>query len=172
MGIFGDLADIFLPEIAGGIGRGIERRIGGGGGGPAPFPVPFPPAPIFVPGSNAPIGSPFPVSFPNEFTPIDRDPGDVPFLPGFAEDAFRQGGGCDSLFFTSQSSPTVRARRMITVTNPATGKIHFYENKGKPLAFSSDMRAVRRLRKLGGQARRVVSTTVTTTRRRRVTRKR
>ena len=170
MGIFGELADIFLPEIAGGIGRGIERRIGGGGGGPAPFPVPTSQPPVFIPGRSAPVGQPFPVSFPNEFTPVDQ-PGDVPFLPGFVEEAFRGSGGCDSLFFTSTSSPTVRARRQITVMNPATGKIHFYENKGKPLAFSSDMRAVRRLRRLAGQARRVVSTTVTTSRRRRVTRR-
>jgi len=171
MGIFGDLADIFLPEIAGGIGRGIERRIGGGGGGPAPFPVPFPPQPILVPSQRAPIGQPLPINFQDAFIGQSDAPGDVPFLPEFLEERFRGSGACDSLFFTSQSSPTVRARRMITVTNPATGKIHFYENKGKPLAFSSDMRAVRRLRKLGGQARRVVSTSITTTRRRRVTRR-
>ncbi len=48
----------------------------------------------------------------------------------------------------------IRARSLVEVTNPISGKKSWYRNVGRPILFSGDLRACRRVRKIAGRARR------------------
>ena len=48
----------------------------------------------------------------------------------------------------------IRARSLVEVVNPITGKKSWYRNVGRPILFSGDLRACKRVRKIAGRARR------------------
>ena len=56
--------------------------------------------------------------------------------------------------FTRGRSSGIRPARLVIVPHPETGEPVFFGNLGKPLLFSRDMSAARRVRKLAGRARR------------------
>lgn len=53
-----------------------------------------------------------------------------------------------------QTPAGLRARSLVEVVNPYTGKKSWYRNVGRPILFSGDLRACRRVRKIAGRARR------------------
>lgn len=53
-----------------------------------------------------------------------------------------------------QTSAGLRARSLVEVVNPITGKKSWYRNVGRPILFSGDLRSCRRVRKIAGRARR------------------
>ncbi len=50
--------------------------------------------------------------------------------------------------------PTVRARHLVRVTNPVTGRDVWYRNVGRPILFAGDIRTCRRVEKVARLARR------------------
>jgi len=69
------------------------------------------------------------------------------------------GGGGDvelpfggSIFRTTMSG--VRARSLVEVVNPATGRKTWFRNVGRPILFSGDLRACKRVNKVAARARR------------------
>ncbi len=68
---------------------------------------------------------------------------DLPDLPGIAPGGiFRVVG------------PTIRARHLVRVTNPMTGRDVWYRNVGRPILFAGDLRTCRRVEKVARLARR------------------
>lgn len=71
-------------------------------------------------------------------------------LPGI--DIF-QGGGCPTMPFTSAAASGVRAATF-GVPHPVTGRWTWFKPAGRPLLWSGDLSACRRVRKIAGRARR------------------
>jgi len=65
------------------------------------------------------------------------------------------GGGagvfCDQVF--TQGPTTVRAARTVIVQNPASGKLHWYRNMGRPVLWSGDIATCKRVDKIARKAR-------------------
>ncbi len=71
---------------------------------------------------------------------------------------------CSSLFEPTCHG-TLRAAREVTAINPQTGKIHFFKNAGRPVLWSSDLAAAKRVRKVASKAARSMPRRRTTRRR-------
>ena len=63
-----------------------------------------------------------------------------------------QGVPCPTLFVPTRQA--MRAVTMFRITNPATGADVWYRNAGRPLLWSGDFAAVKRVRKVAGKAHR------------------
>lgn len=63
-----------------------------------------------------------------------------------------QGAVCPTLFVPARSA--LRAVRMFRITNPSTGADVWYRNAGRPILWSGDFAAVKRVRRVAGKARR------------------
>lgn len=92
-------------------------------------------------------------------------------VPGLSLDLSLGGGGALSggggeLFQMTQGAG-VRARSLVRATNPATGNDVWFKNVGKPILFSGELTACKRVNKIAARARRASPRRRTTTRRRR-----
>jgi len=61
-------------------------------------------------------------------------------------------GQCAQLF-RAGGVATARPMRTIIAINPGTGKPEFWEHKGRPILYTSDLRAAKRVRKIARRAR-------------------
>jgi len=61
-------------------------------------------------------------------------------------------GVCPPLFVPTTSA--LRAVRMFRITNPSNGQDVWYRNAGRPILWSGDFAAVKRVRRVAGKARR------------------
>lgn len=79
-------------------------------------------------------------------------------LPGGAMVPQLRSGQANPIFTTFQNTATgavtCRARSTFEVVNPCTGSTVFYRNMGRPLLWSGDLTAARRVRKAASKARR------------------
>ena len=139
--------------------------------GGRPFQMPtFAPRQL-PPGLTGPAGAPFPGRA--EGAPYVQQAGLteglLPMIPqigqgiGSAID-WLQGQDCPQMFVPTQS--TIRARHLVQVQNPQTGTTHWYRNVGRPILFSGDLRAAKRVRKVASMARRASPRKRTYTRKR------
>lgn len=60
-----------------------------------------------------------------------------------------------------------RAKSRVITVNPVTGSLTYYKNMGKPILYSGDLAACKRVRKIAARARRASPRPRTTTKRRR-----
>ncbi len=74
-------------------------------------------------------------------------------LASEALDAFQNGGGMGGQFFTATASGA-RAVSLVMLPNPVTGKPTFFKHAGRPILFSGDLTAAKRVNKLAMRARR------------------
>lgn len=119
-------------------------RVGGG----------FFPRTSFLPGGTPIIGRDF-------ATPGDTNVGLIGQIAEFI------GGGTPALslgngngaacptgaLFRTGAAATARPMRTIVAINPATGRPEFWEHKGRPVLYTSDLRAAKRVRKIASRAR-------------------
>lgn len=128
--------------------------LGGGGGLEPPAAVgqaaPFPQAEFLPQGAAVPAAMETGTIF--DLVPpamdalgqiMESGPGGAP-MPGFlpSEDVFVPG------------NMAMRARRELHAINPATGAIHTYKNMGRPVLYSGDLAACKRVNKIARRARR------------------
>lgn len=74
---------------------------------------------------------------------------DVPFV-----DVTAQGQCPPGVFLKQGASTSLRFRPEIIVEHPTTGAVRTYRNMGRPLLYSGDLSASRRVNKIAGRARR------------------
>lgn len=123
--------------------------------------APLPPATMLpsriLPFSPAPLG-PIPGGSLMPAFPVTRAAFDVGTSGGgfFGELTERLGGaiGGQTTFFR-QGGPVARAVPLIMVPNPVTGAPTFFKHAGRPILFSGDLIACKRVARLASRARRV-----------------
>jgi len=90
-------------------------------------------------------------------------PGGMSFVPteqggiggylGNLTTAVAGGGACPTAPFASSSMAGPRAQTFV-VANPVTGRAVWFKPAGRPILWSGDLSACRRVRKVAGRARR------------------
>lgn len=60
--------------------------------------------------------------------------------------------GCAQMF-KAGGAAIARPQRLLVALNPMTGRPEFWEHKGRPVLYSSDLRAAKRVRKIARKAR-------------------
>lgn len=176
-GIFKDFAEAAIPALASRAARKLEgaprtgRAVqppvvmpGRVGAGPGAFVMPP------LPGGRVGINpNPNPNRLPSFLNPgvnmAIAMPGGAPLRQanvlgglgsviggGLGALALTGGGSCPSLFRPSSSS--VRPASLVIAEHPETGAPVFFKNAGRPILFSSDLSAAKRVNKLAMRARR------------------
>lgn len=92
-------------------------------------------------------GGMYPGGAPTYPPPIVAMPGGA-MVPGFNLDAITGGGGGLAAPFTARGTP-----RLHVMTSP-TGRVTWFRPAGRPVLFSGDFAACKRVRKVAGKARR------------------
>lgn len=152
--------------------RELEVFLGRAGGGtPQPRSIPFPERPVTVPGFTAgdPLGERWTgggqmsaVALPGGAL-IGSILRQIPGVLGGAALGTMYGPdvGGQSLadmpyggMMFRRAPEGLRAKSLVEVVNPYTMKKSWYRNVGRPILFSGDLRACKRVRKIAGRARR------------------
>ncbi len=91
------------------------------------------------------------------FVPVQQQPG---LIPGIIGSLFGPSGGAEvqlpfgGALFRTTAGVGVRAKRTIMVPHPISGEPVFFGHLGRPLLFSRDLQAARKVDRLARRARR------------------
>ncbi len=126
---------------------------------------PFPAVAFETPGRSQPplalpTGGPMPFQQPAVALPPGIIGGLIGSVPGIAAELFGGGGGGGAVMAGGLFRPRaagVTPSRVVVVPHPVTGEPVFFGHLGRPLLFSRDLSAVRKVNRLARRARRATS---------------